>query len=61
MQAIRQVAKRLDLPERAIRAWVKQGIIPVTMSGNRAYISTTWLENKLRADGKLERGSYNVQ
>jgi hypothetical protein len=45
------------MPERAIRQWVKDGLIPATMAGNRAYISTEWIASKLKTDGKFEKGA----
>jgi excisionase family DNA binding protein len=50
---IRQAAKKYKFSERAVRRWVKEEKIPVTMSGNRVYISGEWLENKLKRDGKI--------
>lgn len=53
MLTIREVAKKFKLPERALRCWIKQGLIPITQAGNRVYISAEWLENKIKTDGKI--------
>lgn len=53
MLTIKAIAKKFNLPERALRSWIKQGLIPVTAAGNRVYISAEWLENKLKTDGKI--------
>jgi hypothetical protein len=36
---IRQTAERAGYPERMIRRWVAEGIIPTRKSGNRHYIN----------------------
>lgn len=53
MKTVREISKQLNIPERALRCWLKQGLIPFTQAGNRVYISAEWLENKLKTDGKI--------
>ena len=54
MFTIKEAAKEFRISERAIRRLVKENKIPVTMVGNRAYISGDWVRAKLERDGSLE-------
>ena len=53
MKTIKEISQLFNIPERALREWVKQGLIPTSQAGNRHYISSEWLENKLKTDGKI--------
>ena len=55
MLTIKGIARRFELSERAVRRWVASGVIPSTMSGNRAYIDPSWVRDKLDRDGTLEQ------
>ena len=54
MMTISQAAQEFAMSERTVRRLVKEKQIPVTMVGNRAYISEAWLRDKLYTDGKLD-------
>ena len=54
MLTVKDTAKRFGISERAVRRWVAEGTIPVTRSGNRAYINPNWLEDKLNKHGALD-------
>lgn len=55
MLTIKRAAVEFKISERAVRRLVKEGRIPVTWVGNRAYISEAWMRGKIERDGGLGR------
>ena len=61
MLTINDAAKKLNISERAIRRLVREKRIPVTMVGNRAYISEEWLDAKIEKEGVIDDTATNFQ
>ena len=55
MLTIKGFVREFDYPERAVRRWLSEGLIPATKCGNRVYIDPKWVRAKLERDGTLER------
>ena len=55
MLSVKGLVREFGFPERAVRRWIADGLIPTTRCGNRAYIDPAWVRGKLEKDGTLEK------
>ena len=52
MRTIRCAAEELQIPENALRMWIKEGLIPAVYTGNRALVNLELLIDFLRSGGQ---------
>lgn len=54
MATIKQVAERANVPEYAVRRWVRDGVLRSVKSGNRSYIAWASVMKFLSGDDLAE-------